>query len=83
MVSRTLRFTLDNTFGTLAKWFRLTKDPITNDYIDLAFFIANGYRSKFHEEIPQENVDLIKQCWDANLDNRPDVLTICEKKWNY
>ncbi|RHZ84430.1 hypothetical protein Glove_82g74 [Diversispora epigaea] len=46
---------------------------------DLQFAIVNGYRPKIHKEIPQEYVTLMKQCWDANPYNRPDVNTIRKK----
>ncbi|RHZ84432.1 hypothetical protein Glove_82g76 [Diversispora epigaea] len=46
---------------------------------DLQFAIVNGYRPKIHKEIPQEYVTLMKQCWDANPDNRPDAITIYKK----
>ncbi|RHZ89727.1 hypothetical protein Glove_11g30 [Diversispora epigaea] len=46
---------------------------------DLALAIVNGYRPKLHEEIPNEYADLMKQCWDANPDNRPDANIIHER----
>ncbi|RHZ82771.1 hypothetical protein Glove_103g139 [Diversispora epigaea] len=46
---------------------------------DLAFAIASGYRPMIYENIPLEYATLMKQCWDANPDNRPDVITLNEK----
>ncbi|RHZ84419.1 hypothetical protein Glove_82g85 [Diversispora epigaea] len=47
--------------------------------LDLQFAIINGYRPKIYEDIPQEFVSLMKRCWDANPDNRPDANTIHER----
>ncbi|RHZ59704.1 hypothetical protein Glove_362g32 [Diversispora epigaea] len=46
---------------------------------DFALAIINGYRPKIYEYIPYEYVTLLKQCWDANPDNRPDAITIYNK----
>ncbi|RHZ82921.1 hypothetical protein Glove_103g23 [Diversispora epigaea] len=46
---------------------------------DLAFAIASGYRPKIYENIPLEYATLMKQCWDANPDNRPVVIVISNK----
>ncbi|RHZ82924.1 hypothetical protein Glove_103g27 [Diversispora epigaea] len=46
---------------------------------DLAFSIASGYRPKIYENIPLEYATLMKQCWDANPDNRPDANIIYDK----
>ncbi|RHZ82774.1 hypothetical protein Glove_103g273 [Diversispora epigaea] len=46
---------------------------------DLAFAIASGYRPTIYENIPLEYVTLMKQCWDANPNNRPDANIICDK----
>ncbi|RHZ82886.1 hypothetical protein Glove_103g149 [Diversispora epigaea] len=46
---------------------------------DLAFAIVSGYRPTISENIPLEYATLMKQCWDANPDNRPDVITLNEK----
>ncbi|RHZ84377.1 hypothetical protein Glove_82g90 [Diversispora epigaea] len=45
----------------------------------LMYAIVKGYRPKIHEEIPHEYADLMKQCWDADPNNRPCAFTICEK----
>ncbi|RHZ55700.1 hypothetical protein Glove_411g10 [Diversispora epigaea] len=41
--------------------------------------IINGYRPKIYKYIPYEYATLMKQCWDANPDNRPDAYTIKNK----
>ncbi|RHZ82753.1 hypothetical protein Glove_103g12 [Diversispora epigaea] len=46
---------------------------------DLAFAIASGYRPTIYENIPLEYATLMKQCWDANPDNRPDANIIYDK----
>ncbi|RHZ82755.1 hypothetical protein Glove_103g18 [Diversispora epigaea] len=46
---------------------------------DLAFAIASGYRPKIYENIPLEYATLMKQCWDANPNNRPDANIIFDK----
>ncbi|RHZ82881.1 hypothetical protein Glove_103g146 [Diversispora epigaea] len=40
---------------------------------DLAFAIAKGYRPMIYENIPLEYATLMKQCWDANPNNRPNL----------
>ncbi|RHZ48686.1 hypothetical protein Glove_543g73 [Diversispora epigaea] len=45
--------------------------------LDLTLDIVNGRRPKIYEYIPCEYATLIKQCWDAIPENRPDVNTIC------
>ncbi|RHZ82878.1 hypothetical protein Glove_103g145 [Diversispora epigaea] len=47
---------------------------------DLAFAIASGYRPTIYENIPLEYATLMKQCWDANPNNKPDLDII---KWNH
>ncbi|RHZ85265.1 hypothetical protein Glove_67g129 [Diversispora epigaea] len=49
----------------------------SDSYLVLA--IINGYRPKIYKHIPDEYVTLMKQCWDANPDNRPDAETIRNK----
>ena len=44
--------------------------------MELTLDIIGGCRPKIHEYIPHEYVTLMKQCWDANPDNRPDAKTI-------
>ncbi|RHZ79125.1 hypothetical protein Glove_151g87 [Diversispora epigaea] len=39
----------------------------------LALAIASGYRPKIYKNIPLEYANLMKQCWDADPDNRPDT----------
>ncbi|RHZ82766.1 hypothetical protein Glove_103g133 [Diversispora epigaea] len=46
---------------------------------DLAFAIAKGYRPTIYENTPLEYATLMKQCWDANPDNRPDAIIILNK----
>ncbi|RHZ43767.1 hypothetical protein Glove_856g14 [Diversispora epigaea] len=46
---------------------------------DFVLAIINGYRPKIYEYIPHEYLTLMKQCWDANPDNRPDAITIYRK----
>ncbi|RHZ79206.1 hypothetical protein Glove_151g117 [Diversispora epigaea] len=50
-----------------------------NSNSDFAFAIINGYRPKIYKYIPYEYATLLKQCWDANPDNRPDADTIMKK----
>ncbi|RHZ89401.1 hypothetical protein Glove_15g3 [Diversispora epigaea] len=50
-----------------------------NSDSDFALAIINGYRPKIYEYIPNEYANLLKQCWDANPDNRPDARTIYDK----
>ncbi|RHZ80444.1 hypothetical protein Glove_136g103 [Diversispora epigaea] len=45
----------------------------------LTLYIVKGFRPKIYEYIPNEYVTLMKQCWDANPDNRPDANRVCEK----
>ncbi|RHZ90291.1 hypothetical protein Glove_1g22 [Diversispora epigaea] len=47
--------------------------------LDLSLDIVKGYRPKINEDIPHEYLTLMKQCWDANPDNRPNALTIYNK----
>ncbi|RHZ65448.1 hypothetical protein Glove_315g64 [Diversispora epigaea] len=46
---------------------------------DLAFAIVSGYRPKIYENIPLEYATLMKQCWEANPDNRPDANIIIDE----
>ncbi|RHZ82923.1 hypothetical protein Glove_103g24 [Diversispora epigaea] len=46
---------------------------------DLAFSIASGYRPTISENIPLEYATLMKKCWDANPDNRPDANIILDE----
>ncbi|RHZ79129.1 hypothetical protein Glove_151g89 [Diversispora epigaea] len=39
----------------------------------LALAIASGYRPKIYKYIPLEYANLMKQCWDADPDNRPNT----------
>ncbi|RHZ59649.1 hypothetical protein Glove_362g50 [Diversispora epigaea] len=63
-------------------WEVITGETPFDDYehdLELAIDIVKGCRPKIYEYIPHEYSILIKQCWDANPDNRPDVSTILEK----
>ncbi|RHZ57521.1 hypothetical protein Glove_386g42 [Diversispora epigaea] len=50
-----------------------------NSNSDLVLAIIDGYRPKIYKYIPYEYATLMKQCWDANPDNRPDAYKICDK----
>ncbi|RHZ74589.1 hypothetical protein Glove_220g44 [Diversispora epigaea] len=43
-----------------------------NSNSDFALAIISGYRPKIYESIPYEYATLMKQCWDANPNSRPD-----------
>ncbi|CAG8607295.1 3306_t:CDS:1, partial [Acaulospora colombiana] len=43
---------------------------------DLALAIISGIRPKIYQNIPAEYVRIMKQCWDAIPENRPDLDTI-------
>ena len=45
-----------------------------NSDSNFALAIINGYRPEIYEYIPYEYETLMKQCWDANPDNRPDAI---------
>ncbi|RHZ82763.1 hypothetical protein Glove_103g130 [Diversispora epigaea] len=45
----------------------------------LASDIASGYRPKVYKDIPSEYIILMKQCWDADPNNRPDANIIFDK----
>ncbi|RHZ77289.1 hypothetical protein Glove_183g65 [Diversispora epigaea] len=63
-------------------WEVITGETPFDDYehdLDLTLDIVKGCRPKIYEYIPHEYITLMKQCWDANPDNRPDAYTI-EKK---
>ncbi|RIA81092.1 kinase-like domain-containing protein [Glomus cerebriforme] len=50
-----------------------------HDYnYDFAMNIINGMRPKIVPEIPLEYHNLIKQCWDANPSDRPNIKTIVD-----
>ncbi|GET58661.1 kinase-like domain-containing protein [Rhizophagus irregularis DAOM 181602=DAOM 197198] len=49
-----------------------------NDY-DLAMNIVNGIRPKIEPGTPSEYKNLMKQCWDADPSNRPDINTLRKK----
>ncbi|RHZ85801.1 hypothetical protein Glove_60g65 [Diversispora epigaea] len=57
----------------------LFSDLKFNSDSDFALAIINGYRPKIYEYIPNEYANLLKQCWDADPDNRPDARTIYDK----
>jgi serine/threonine protein kinase len=54
------------------------KDIYEHNY-DLAMRIVNGMRPKIVSGTPSEYVELMKQCWDADPLNRPDISTYYEK----
>ncbi|RHZ86331.1 hypothetical protein Glove_52g114 [Diversispora epigaea] len=54
------------------------KNKFNSNY-DFVLAIINGYRPKIYKYIPCEYVTLMKQCWDANPDNRPDTYLIKNK----
>ncbi|RHZ43784.1 hypothetical protein Glove_856g43 [Diversispora epigaea] len=61
-------------------WEVITGETPFDDYehdLELALDIVKGCRPKIYEYIPHEYATLMKQCWDANPDNRPDAYTIC------
>ncbi|RHZ59693.1 hypothetical protein Glove_362g68 [Diversispora epigaea] len=63
-------------------WEVITGETSFDDYehdLELTLDIVKGFRPKIYEFIPHEYTILIKQCWDANPNNRPDVSTILEK----
>ncbi|RHZ43783.1 hypothetical protein Glove_856g45 [Diversispora epigaea] len=63
-------------------WEVITSETPFDDYehdLELALDIVKGCRPKIYEYIPHEYATLMKQCWDANPDNRPDAYTICIK----
>ncbi|GES73032.1 kinase-like domain-containing protein [Rhizophagus clarus] len=43
---------------------------------DLAMKIVNGMRPRIKSGIPSEYKKLMKQCWDADPSNRPDINTL-------
>ncbi|RHZ59689.1 hypothetical protein Glove_362g65 [Diversispora epigaea] len=63
-------------------WEVITGETPFDDYeydLELTLYIVKGYRPKIYEYIPHEYTILMKQCWDANPNNRPDANTIWEK----
>ncbi|RHZ51643.1 hypothetical protein Glove_476g50 [Diversispora epigaea] len=60
-------------------WEVITGETPFDDYehdFKLALDIVEGCRPKIYEYIPHEYATLMKRCWDANPDNRPDAYTI-------
>ncbi|PKC58633.1 kinase-like protein [Rhizophagus irregularis] len=49
-----------------------------NDY-KLALNIINGMRPKVISGTPLKYENLMKQCWDADPSNRPDIDTLCNR----
>lgn len=47
--------------------------------LGLSFAIVKGRRPKIDEGVPHEYVTLMRQCWDANPEVRPDAFTIMKK----
>ncbi|RHZ59664.1 hypothetical protein Glove_362g71 [Diversispora epigaea] len=63
-------------------WEIITGETPFDDYehdSELTLDIVKGCRPKIYEYIPHEYITLMKQCWDANPNNRPDAYTIWEK----
>ncbi|RHZ59651.1 hypothetical protein Glove_362g56 [Diversispora epigaea] len=63
-------------------WEVITNETPFDDYehdLELTLDIVKGCRPKIYEYIPHEYITLMKQCWDANSDNRPDAITVCKK----
>ncbi|RHZ57526.1 hypothetical protein Glove_386g44 [Diversispora epigaea] len=65
-------------------WEVITGETPFNDHkfnsnSEFALAIIYGYRPKIYKNIPYECATLMKQCWDANPDNRPDAETIHNK----
>ncbi|RHZ48713.1 hypothetical protein Glove_543g20 [Diversispora epigaea] len=63
-------------------WEVITGETPLDDYehdLDLILDIVKGCRPKIYEYIPHEYATLMKQCWDANPDNRPDAYIVNEK----
>ncbi|RHZ48671.1 hypothetical protein Glove_543g39 [Diversispora epigaea] len=60
-------------------WEVITGETPLDDYehdLELTLDIVKGCRPKIYEYIPHEYETLMKQCWDANPDNRPDAQTV-------
>jgi serine/threonine protein kinase len=51
---------------------------LNHDY-DLAMNIINGIRPKIGIEIPLEYKKLMEQCWDADPEERPDIVSVLNK----
>ncbi|RHZ48714.1 hypothetical protein Glove_543g22 [Diversispora epigaea] len=63
-------------------WEVITGETPFDEYehnLELTIDIIKGCRPKIYEYIPQKYVTLMKQCWDANPDNRPDANIASEK----
>ncbi|RHZ48665.1 hypothetical protein Glove_543g35 [Diversispora epigaea] len=63
-------------------WEVITGETPLDDYehdLELTIDIVKGCRPKVCEYIPHEYATLMKQCWDANPDNRPDARTVYKK----
>ncbi|RHZ48657.1 hypothetical protein Glove_543g44 [Diversispora epigaea] len=63
-------------------WEVITGETPLDEYehdLELTLDIVNGCRPKIYEYIPQEYATLMKQCWDANPNNRPDAYIVYEK----
>ncbi|RHZ48706.1 hypothetical protein Glove_543g49 [Diversispora epigaea] len=67
---------------SIIMWEVITGETPLDDYehdLELTLDIVKGCRPKIYEYIPHEYATLMKQCWDANPDNRPDAQTVCRK----
>ncbi|RHZ48659.1 hypothetical protein Glove_543g40 [Diversispora epigaea] len=60
-------------------WEVITGETPLDYDLELTLDIVKGCRPKIYEYIPHEYMTLIKQCWDANPDNRPDAQTVYRK----
>ncbi|POG65999.1 kinase-like domain-containing protein [Rhizophagus irregularis DAOM 181602=DAOM 197198] len=68
-------------FGMIMYFVATGRQPFDNRAHDcsLALDICKGIRPEINEpEAPRCYIDLMKKCWDLNLNNRPNILEINE-----
>jgi serine/threonine protein kinase len=68
-------------FGMIMYFIATKKQPFANCAHDniLALKICNGIRPEINDnEAPKCYINLMKRCWDANPDNRPNAIEIEE-----
>ena len=68
-------------FGMIMYFAATGKQPFANSAHDgiLALDICKGIRPEINEPVaPKCYVDLMKQCWDSNPENRPNSIKIYE-----